>query len=166
MQAYADTQVNIITVHSRPGRAAQILGTSSCTPKGCGFDPWSGHVWEATDVSLLHQCFSLPLPISLKSISLSSNEDKKKRVHSLKVPDFYKILQEETMLKLEMFFRCNVPGHWWLHPGSAFCTRRGQARPLQEHLFPTHVSSAIYASPGYLILFLPVSRTMERRTQK
>ena len=55
---------------------------------GCGFDPWSGHAWEATD------CFSLtflslslfppPLPLSLKSINISLGEVKKKRHKAVK----------------------------------------------------------------------------------
>ena len=45
-------------------------------PKGFGFDPWLGHVWEATDRSL---SLSLPaLPLSLKSITVSLGEDLKK----------------------------------------------------------------------------------------
>ena len=51
------------------------------TGLGCGFDPQSGHVWEATDC-----CFSPsspptpppPLPLSLKSMNMSSGEDLKK----------------------------------------------------------------------------------------
>ena len=35
---------------------------------GCGFDPWSGHIWEATNqyFSLTSMC----LPLSLKSVNI------------------------------------------------------------------------------------------------
>ena len=68
-------------VYMHPGWVAQLVGASSCTPAccwfnssqgaylGCRFDPWSGHIWEATD-----QCFSLTLvffsPISSLSLTL------------------------------------------------------------------------------------------------
>ena len=37
---------------------------SQVTYLGCGFDPWWGHVWEATD-----QCFSLTLMFLFLSLS-------------------------------------------------------------------------------------------------
>ena len=61
-----------------PGQVAQLFGALSHTPKGCGFDSWSGHklgcrfdprsgcIWEATC-----QRFS---PLSLKSINAPSGE--------------------------------------------------------------------------------------------
>ena len=65
----------------------QWVGAPSHTPKGyrfdlipgqgtyvgCGVNPLSGCVWEETDVSLSH------LPLSLKSINISSGEDSKKK---------------------------------------------------------------------------------------
>ena len=49
------------------------VGLEYHTPKGCGFDPWLGCVWEATD------CFSVPLPLpsslSLKLMKISLGED-------------------------------------------------------------------------------------------
>ncbi|KAF6084364.1 hypothetical protein HJG60_008635 [Phyllostomus discolor] len=60
-----------------PGQVAQLLvGTSSCTPKGCRFDPWSGQyvgcgfspvgVYKRDDQSMLLSLFlSLPLFLSL-----------------------------------------------------------------------------------------------------
>ena len=59
-----------------PGGVAALVGASSCTLKGCGFHPWSGRLLEATS-----RCYSLspslppPLPLSLKSINISSGED-------------------------------------------------------------------------------------------
>ena len=52
------------------GWVAQFVGVSSYTPKGCGFDSWSGCVWEAVDVSL-----SPSLLLSLKSINIPLGED-------------------------------------------------------------------------------------------
>ena len=47
---------------------AQLVGASSCAPKGCGFDPQSGDVQEATD-----QCFS--------HIDISLSQIKKKNIY-------------------------------------------------------------------------------------
>ena len=73
----------------------QLVGMSSCTLKGCefescsgtylgcGFDPWSEHIWEAANRCLsltsvflslslsLFSSLSPPLPLSLKSINIS-----------------------------------------------------------------------------------------------
>ena len=41
---------------------------------GCAFGPWLGHVWEATNQFLPHQCLSLSLlrlSLSVESLSLS-----------------------------------------------------------------------------------------------
>ena len=48
-----------------PGQVAQLVGASSPTPKGCGFDPWPGHIWEATDGCFLHVDDSLSLPAKI-----------------------------------------------------------------------------------------------------
>ena len=63
-----------------PGWVTWLVGALSHAPRGCGYDPQSRHVQEATD-----QCFSFtsmflsnPLPLSLKhkkSINISSGED-------------------------------------------------------------------------------------------
>ena len=50
------------------------------TSLGCGFNPQAGHVWEAMDryFSLTSKFLSPrqhPLPLSLKSINMSSGED-------------------------------------------------------------------------------------------
>ena len=37
-----------------PGWVAQLVGALSHAPKGCSFDPWTGHKWEVTN-----PCFSL-----------------------------------------------------------------------------------------------------------
>lgn len=39
-----------------PGQVPQLVGISSHAPKGCGFNPQSGDLWEATE-----RCFSLTL---------------------------------------------------------------------------------------------------------
>ena len=75
------------------GQVAQLVGALSHTPKGCRFDPWSGHIpklwlWSSVgvqliDVSLSHRCFSpsgSPPPYSLsKSMNRSLGEDLNKR---------------------------------------------------------------------------------------
>ena len=55
-----------------PGRVAQLVGISSCAPKGRGFDPQSERGLEAT-----YRCFSLsPLPfLSLLKSNISLGED-------------------------------------------------------------------------------------------
>ena len=67
-----------------PGRVVELGGASSCAPKvsgsipsqgthlGCRFDPQSGRVWEMASVSLID------VYLSLKSMNISSGEDKKK----------------------------------------------------------------------------------------
>lgn len=52
----------------------QLVGASSCAPKSCRFEPWSGRVWEATN-----QRFSLTSSpsLSLKSIIISLGEEQK-----------------------------------------------------------------------------------------
>ena len=55
-----------------PGRVVQLQGALSHTPKGCGFSPVLGCVWEATD-----GCFPLTwmfLSLSLKLVNISSGE--------------------------------------------------------------------------------------------
>ena len=84
------------------GWVAQLVGASSHTPKGCGFnswsgylgcalDPWSGHIQEATYwcfslisvfLFLSLSIFSLSLPLSLKSINISLGEDYGKKTNS------------------------------------------------------------------------------------
>ena len=73
-----------------PGWVAQLVGTSSCTPKGCRFDflsghilgcrldPWSGHMWEAANWCFSHQGFFLSVPLSVKSMNMSLGEGEKK----------------------------------------------------------------------------------------
>ena len=58
--------------------AGSIPSQGTCL--SCEFSPGSGHIWEATNpcFSLSHWC-SPPTPCSLKSISMSSGEDQKKR---------------------------------------------------------------------------------------
>ena len=63
----------------------QLVGGSSCKLKGRGFDSKSGHVprlWVLVPVvSLSHHVsflLSLSLPLSLKSVSVSLGEDKKR----------------------------------------------------------------------------------------
>ena len=56
-----------------PGWVAQLVGAWSRMPKGCGFDPWTGHVREA-----IGWCFFLShidISFSLKSINKSLGED-------------------------------------------------------------------------------------------
>ena len=43
-----------------PGRVAQLVGASACAPKGHGFDPWSGHVWETANGCLSLTAMFLP----------------------------------------------------------------------------------------------------------
>ena len=67
-------------------------GQGTCL--GCGFSPWSGCVWEATNPCFcLNRCFSSflspSLPLSLKSISMFSNEDKKKLLWYVHVTENY-----------------------------------------------------------------------------
>ena len=64
-----------------PGQMAQLLGASSHTPKGWGFDPWLGRLLEATDgcFSFTLTFLSLPTPLSQKSINISLVEDLKKK---------------------------------------------------------------------------------------
>ena len=72
------------------GWVAHSVGASSHTPKGSGFNSWSGtylscrfysgqreYGRQLTDVSLSHGCFflSLSVPLSLKSINISPSED-------------------------------------------------------------------------------------------
>ena len=44
--------VLLIKNQTPPWPGGSVVGASSLTPKGCGFDPRSGHEWEATE-----QCF-------------------------------------------------------------------------------------------------------------
>ena len=74
---------------------AQVVGASSCAPKGCrfysragrtpgwGFGPWSGTYGRRPMAVSLTSMFlslslSLPLPLSLESINISLDEDFKK----------------------------------------------------------------------------------------
>ena len=55
-----------------------IPGQGTCL--GGRFRPYQGvYKKQPIDVSLLHGCFSPSLPLSLKSISISSGEDKKEK---------------------------------------------------------------------------------------
>ena len=65
---------------------AQLVGASSHKSKGHGFDSWSGHmpklwVWSPVractrgNTSVFSPSFLPSLPLSLKSISMSSGED-------------------------------------------------------------------------------------------
>ena len=73
-----------------PGWVAQLVGASSCTPKGCRFDSQSGQIprlWVQAPVgehlggnqsmflSHIDVCLSLFLLLSLKLINTSSDED-------------------------------------------------------------------------------------------
>ena len=63
-----------------PGQVARLVGGLSPTPNCYGLDSWLGHVQETTDpsFSLTSMFFSShppPLPLSLKSVSMSSGED-------------------------------------------------------------------------------------------
>ena len=89
------------TTHSRsPGRIALLIGVSSYIPKGCGFNSQSGHVPRSLVRSLVEarvgssQSMFLPhisvflslfLPLSLKSINISSGEDFKTHTHNRSV---------------------------------------------------------------------------------
>ena len=44
LQIYLDLSCAHIQRHSGRGQMAQLVGVSSCAPKGCGFDPRSGHI--------------------------------------------------------------------------------------------------------------------------
>ena len=52
-----------------PGWVAQVFGASSCTPKACRFDPWSGRIWEATSWCLSLTSMFLSLPSSLFKVN-------------------------------------------------------------------------------------------------
>ena len=54
---------------------AQLVGASSCKPKGCRFDPPGQGVHEK-QLIIVSLPLSSSLPLSLKSISMSSSEDK------------------------------------------------------------------------------------------
>ena len=55
-----------------PGSVARWVGALLCVPKGCRFEPWSGHGLEATDQCLMFLSISLSLPPSLpRPLSLS-----------------------------------------------------------------------------------------------
>ena len=62
-----------------------MVGVSACTPKGCGFDPGSGHIprlWPSQSVcrrQLINVSPSLSpsLPLSLKALKTALSEDKK-----------------------------------------------------------------------------------------
>ena len=67
---------------------AQLAGMLSCTVKGCGFDSWSKHMPRLQlgpragartrgNQSMFLSLFLPALPLSLKSISMSSDEEKK-----------------------------------------------------------------------------------------
>ena len=53
-----------------PGRVAQLVGESSCTPKGCRFDSQSGHLREATGQFLSHIGDSICLSVCLSPKSI------------------------------------------------------------------------------------------------
>ena len=48
-----------------PGWAACLVGASSCTPKGCGFEPWSGHIPRWWVQALVWVCVKGPTSVSL-----------------------------------------------------------------------------------------------------
>ena len=69
---------------SSPGQVAQLVGASSCTPKGCGFKSWSGHIArlrvqspvgactrgnQLTFLSHIYVSLSLSLPSTVSRIS-------------------------------------------------------------------------------------------------
>ena len=66
-----------------------MVGSVPSQGRGCGFDPWSVHVWEAViDVPHIHA--TLSFSSSLKSITITLDEDLKipfitasKRIKSL-----------------------------------------------------------------------------------
>ena len=58
------------TVQSCPGGCGSVVGLSSPAQKGVRFEPWSGHIREATN-----QCFSLTL-MFLSLLSSLSNINK------------------------------------------------------------------------------------------
>lgn len=45
------------SIYLHPGPVAQLVGTSSHTPKGWRFDSWLGRIQEATHRCFSHQCF-------------------------------------------------------------------------------------------------------------
>ena len=72
-----------------PGSVARWVGALFCVPKGCRFEPWSGHGLEATDQCLMFLSLSLSLSLSLppspdsclslKSVNISLGEERKKK---------------------------------------------------------------------------------------
>ena len=85
---------------SHPGWAAPLAAVSSCTPKGCGFNSWSGHMptwvsgsvpsWAAygrQPISVSHVdaflSLSSPLLLPLKSINISLGEEYRQICKSL-----------------------------------------------------------------------------------
>ena len=53
-------RLDFIKARPNHGPVAQLVGASSCTVKGGGFDFQSGHIPEGTNEwSLSHQCFYL-----------------------------------------------------------------------------------------------------------
>ena len=93
-----------LRVNSSPSQVAQLVGASSCTPKGCGLDSHTRHiprtwVWSLIrehkggnwSVFLSYRCFSLSpsttCSLSLKEKIISLGEDSKKK--SQFYPIFY-----------------------------------------------------------------------------
>ena len=69
-----------------PDQVAQLVGALSRTPIGCGFDPWSRHIWGNQSMFL---SFSFFFPLSIKAINISSGEDVKKPKSKVPVCDIY-----------------------------------------------------------------------------
>ena len=68
--AAAPSAAAVTPEHGLAELCSHALPSLKEPPLGCGFDPWSGHVWETTD-----QCFSLTL------ISVCLSVKKKKKNH-------------------------------------------------------------------------------------
>ena len=117
-----------------PGQVPQLAGVLSWTPKGCRFDPWSGHVWKATD-----WCFSLS-KINKHILGWGFKKKKKtafqtvvckhghghiwKPVSKTFPPALVVIITTERVMLLRPFLR-------WKGPGSAFVQPPGAVRQLR-----------------------------------
>ena len=59
----------------RPGQVTQLVGASSHTPKGAGYNLVRAHTGGNRSVFLSFSLSHLPLPLSLKSINILLGED-------------------------------------------------------------------------------------------